>query len=147
MDPPLNYTGHDIVVRIPESDTTVTFPSYGNARLTANEINPAGKLANGIQLVMPYYYDGMEGLPEDETTNIIVSDKLASRLKERGWLGAIYAPDTNEGSRISDEGGNVSAVQQLIVYQFERSVVVSADLPNLVFKHDLRDYDSDSDFY
>lgn len=114
----LNLTGHPISVQL-SSGKIITYESKGKARLTASSgVQSAGSLSNGIKLVKPYDYDRISGLPPDKRLDVIVSDKLAPRLVAYGWLGDVYAPDTNEDSRISgSSAGSIKAVRQLIAYQ------------------------------
>ena len=126
----VNLTGHPIRIQR-EGKGFITYPSKGKARLIASGgVLSAGSLSNGIKLVKPYSYDGIEGLPKDMKLDVIVSDKLAPKLIKQGWHGAVYAPDTNETSRISGSTpGSINGVRQLIVYQKS-----SLGFPNLVHK-------------
>lgn len=113
-----NYTGHPIKIRL-DGGNIITYKSEGNARLAASQGGDRiDVLANRVPVVSPYIYDRVEGLPEDLWTNIIVSDKLASYLVQQGyWRGDVYAPDTNEASRVEGKkAGSIDAVRQLILY-------------------------------
>lgn len=103
----------------------IEYPSEGEVRIVTTknqklDLDESSIL--GVEVVGRPIYSGIEGLPEDGSTPIIVSNIVAQYIFDLtfgNWSGGIYVPDSSPGSVIRDSKGITVGVKRLIRYTLE----------------------------
>ncbi len=126
---PINLTPHDIAVFSSRSPSAPSTPACSTifkrgsfvARLISEDQIEFTELSNiiGVPVFSRPVYTHATGLPEDKTTNIIVSMIVAKYLISGSgkWKGMVFAPDSGPKSVVRNEDGRVIGVSRLICYQ------------------------------
>lgn len=106
----INLTPHDVVIVDNEGKEIKRFPKSGDVAIVKTKSVPIGEL-NGVPVVQTKYEE-IEGLPDpQEGTAYIASVVVAQALN--GARQDVYAPDTNPGSVVRDDKGNIIGVKRL----------------------------------
>jgi hypothetical protein len=120
-----NYTPHEVRVCL-KSGKVISYPSQGIVRLTSEERDFYEPLPNGIEVISPQVFNGVEGLPSvgpgERLPPIIVSMPAAEYMVKNPscYLGAVYAPDGSPMGAIRDSKGNTLGVKYLTLYCHDR---------------------------
>ncbi len=114
----VNLTPH--AVNVITASGTVVYPASGNvARLDSIPRQHCELLS--ARTGVPVYsaqFTKIIGMPEEKTTDIIVSMTVAQYLQCRIglWKGTVFSQDTGPGQAVRNEDGNIVGVKRLVVW-------------------------------
>ena len=120
MDKIINTTPHDI--HYINGDLRLTFSKASvQIRLSEEKANPKTfKIGNiYVAIIDPPVYTGIDGLPDDQSNTIIVSQLVGEYLKANPdkYKGTVVGPHTGPAFVVRDDKGAIIGTKSFILYK------------------------------